>query len=307
MVGREQDFPSKPGIESEINYSTSHAPILTFSKAVDTTGMLPSTGIDHYSVYMDKGKLSQQFLDNIPSNGNGEPNYVWLDDENARVTYLYEEDDDATNDLIKVEFKGFVDTPLVEGKHEWTVDVFDGAGNKSSSIASLLVDTSEPSIQDLAVSPIFSSTAWFGEMVGEGSRLSLPGTFRILGFSGLAQDPLSSEMNYYPGGTTQSFEKLSSGPDKIVLTLEKENDKKYASYLKKEYFFGLDKELATELTEVPDQRKEARFYFVTPFAMTDGDYKIKIELFDQVGHSSSKTIYLDLNSKTKYPNMSIFE
>lgn len=298
MIGTERDAPTGVDIKSEVGYSTSRTPNVTFSKATDPSGILPSSGLNHYRVYLDKGKLSQQCIENIPTQGNGEANYVWKDDDNVKVIFLHEEDDDTDNDRIRVEFKQLKDKPLVEGEHTWSVEAWDSVGNGTITNESIMIDLTAPQIEDFAVGPLFSSSIWSGQMVSNESVVYVPTQFEFLGFSGLGQDLFSSHRAYYPNEQVQTYEKVAAGPEKIKLTIEKRDDQQqYESYFEKEYYFGLDGELKTDIETILGEAKEAQFYFANDLALGEGYYKITVEIFDTVNNSSTKIFYVNLSDK----------
>lgn len=298
IVGKEQDYPTSVEIKSEYDYSTAQNPRITFTKSTDTTGTLPSTGLSHYNVYLDRGTSSELSIENIPVQGNGDDNYAWVDNRDVKVIFLNEDVGNSSDDRIRVEFKSYNDERIKEGKHEWLVEAVDGAGNTTTTTASIYIDLTNPILDDLAISPLFASD-WGGNRIENGQRYFLSSQFNFFGFSALARDPFSSQTIYHPNDITHTFPQISSGPEKINLLIEKKNTSgAYENYLEEEYRFGSGQALGNDIATIIDQSKESRLYFDSPVGMVNGEYRITIKLVDKVDNWTSKMFYVNIGSPT---------
>jgi len=303
VVGKEQDFPTAVEIKPDtaLDYTTTSAPRLTFTKSADTSGTLPSTGLNHYNVFLDRGTSYELSVENIPTQGNDDDNYVLVDNNIAKVIFLNEDVGDSSDDRIRVEFKSFVSERIKEGKHEWLVEAVDGAGNTTTTTAQVYVDLTNPTIEDFAITPIFSTPVWAGELVKDNQKLYLSGQFNWLAFTGLAADPFSSQSFYYPNNVVKTLTKVSSGPETIQLLIERKNaNDHYETYLNQEYAFGNGQTLGNNIKSILDQSKESRFYFVTPIGLINGEYRVIVKLFDKVDNWTSEIFFLNIGGVKNY-------
>jgi len=290
------DYPYKQTSLSGFT-ATNITPSLSFNKAADTT-----TSVTSYSVELDGGKNKSFSLSNIPTNGNGAKEYIWKNNENVKVIFCNEEDSKTSNDEIKVEFKGLKEIGgLSEGKHVWKVCAKDRADNQTCSQAEINVDQTKPVLSDLALdygltnySPQLPATMLATQAINKDGEYILSSYNRMPLFSGRVEDIYKGSVKEYSGGAKDTFEKVSSGPEKLTLKIKKKSDgiiDDYYEYIEEEYTLGqiIDKKADESL-------KQSRFYVQTPFPLEDGYYRAIIELEDGAGNKQkSEPFYLSLN------------
>lgn len=262
-------------------------PTLVFKKST-------SGDVGSYTVELDSGKNLNWSVSGLPAtNDASKTSSLWRDDAAVRVEYFYENDGDTDNDEIRVYFKGLDTSELTEGRHSWRVTVEDTAGNSTAETADFDLDRTSPEISELAVVDV--------SLVGGDGVYRLEPTNRRPAFSGKAADPYRGSEKTNPNGSKDTFDKVSSGPDKLVLTLKKLNGGLPASspvwvdYLVEEY----------ALSDIQDDlgnEKWVRFFITTPFPLVDGYYQVNLRLKDEAGNSGDyPAFYLSLNYPLNYP------
>jgi len=285
-VGTEESPTATIDLISPQGYISNRKPTLSFKKAINTI-----SPINSYSVTVDSNKNKSFSTTNIPTSGNGTTSYVWKDNSEARVEFLYENDSDSTNDEVRVYLKNLDSDELSEGKHSWKVTAYDNASNAIDSSTDFYIDLTPPFISELAIANIAS--------VSRGEVYKLDIVNRIFSFSGKASDPYRGSEKTNTNGTKDIFDKVASGPDKITLTLKKlkqgENpDGKnpiYEDYLIKEYTLS-------GINNKPDNEKYSRFFITIPYPLEDGYYQVNLSLKDKAGNAYNHPVfYLALNYK----------
>ena len=266
-------------------------PTLTFKKAIDST-----SNISSYSVSLDSGKNKNYSTSGIPATGDTtKSSYIWKDDSSVKVEYFNESDSDSANDEIRVYFKGLNDSELTEGKHSWKVTVTDIAGNETSSTQEFYFDKTSSNISELAIANLSTVKA--------GQNYSISIFKRTPSFSGIATDRYSGSTKENIDGSKDTFDKVSSSPDKLTLTLKKLKDKNkniYEDYLSKEY----------SLTDIKDDKnndKSQRFYITVPNPLKDGYYQVTLSLKDKAGNTNNyPTFYLSMGNSSIFSSVTSF-
>ncbi|RJR16187.1 hypothetical protein C4579_00515 [Candidatus Microgenomates bacterium] len=270
------------------NTKDSTRPTFVFKKATDSV-----SGVSSYSVSLDAGKNRSFSTSGIPISGNGSSSYVWKDDSSVKVTFANENDSDSGNDEIQVYFKGLDAIELSEGKHTWTVTTYDSVGNANSVSADFYIDRTSPSISDLAIADVAT--------VLSGVSYNLNITNRMPSFSGLAIDSYQGSTVTNSNGTKDTFDKVSSGPKTLILTMKRLKDGQNLTDQNAEYQDHLTKEYP--LSDIKDEsgdKKSARFYITTPFPLVDGYYQVNLSLKDEVGNTHNQSaFYIFLNTPVK--------
>jgi len=266
-------------------------PTLTFKKATDST-----SDISSYSVSLDSGKYKNYSTSGILATGDTtKSSYIQKDDSYVKVEFFNENDSDSTNDEIKVYFKGLDSSELTEGKHSWKVTVTDKAGNDNSATQDFDLDRTSPSISELAIANVST--------VKQDKVYTLSIFNRMPSFSGKVTDIYQGSEKTNTDGSKDTFDKISSGPDKLTLTLKKLKDKNrntYENYLTQEY--SLD-----SIIDTKDSDKSQRFYITTPYPLKDGNYQVTLTLKDKVSNTYTYPIfYLKIGNSTIFSPISSF-
>jgi hypothetical protein len=255
-------------------------PTLVFKKST-------SGDVSSYSVSLDDGKNQSWSTAGIPSSGSNSAHYIWKDDSDVKIEFLNENDSDISNDEIRVYFKGLNSSELTEGAHLWKVTAYDNAGNSKEESKQFYIDKSNPFISDLAIADL--------GLVFENREYFLPPADLMPSFSGLASDYYQGSTKTNSNGTTDTFEKTSSGPETLTLILKKlvsgfpGSSPVWEDHLTQEY-------AVTNLQTTINKTKESRFYITTPYPLENGYYKVALTLKDKAGNSySSPVFYLSLN------------
>ncbi len=274
------DFKSATGT---INNTT---PTLTFSKSTTTTG-----GVGSYTVTLDGDKNRNFSVSDIPANGNGSAEYVWRDDDNVRVVFRNENDSDPNNDEISVYFKKLgTEGGLTQGKHKWTVDIFDTSGNLKTVQAEFQLDTTAPSINGLSLNTIGSVT--------NGGEYTMSLLNRIPVFSGQIRDPYEGSTRNNSNGSQDTFDKVSAGPNKVRLVIQQlvnAVDPQGPSAVYTDYASSYVDNLS--VTDENGVAKTASFSVAAPFPLTDGWYRVNIISRDNAGNeTTTQTVYLSYNA-----------
>jgi hypothetical protein len=240
-------------------------PVLSFKKSSTM-----ASGISSYSVSLDPGKNKSYSITGIPASGNGSSFYTWRDDTDTKVWFTGEDDSDSSNDTINVYFKGLDSSELTEGKHTWSLTTYDSVENSTSKSFDLYIDKTLPTLTNLSISGVSSVTG--------GSTYSLTSSQRMPVFTGKVSDPSQGSEKTNSNGTKDTFDAVSSGVDKITLTVKKLGvGGVYKTYLTKDYSVSGD------------------FSVSTPFPLTDGKYEVGITIGDKAGNVfSSPPFYLTL-------------
>lgn len=291
--------PTSTDLISPKDYTKDNTkPTLSFKKATDT-----SSGISSYTVKLDDGKSQSYSTSSIPTSGNGSASYVWKDDSNVKVEFLNENDSDSTSDEIHVYFKDLNNNELTEGKHSWSVTAYDSLGNSTTSSTDFYIDKTLPSVSELAITNVSTVTS------GKAYQINI--TNRTPSFSGKAIDTYQGSTKTNSNGTKDTFDKASSGPDKITLTLKKlktgENPNSqsaiYVDYLVrsipcKEYSL-------TDIKDEVNSEKYSKFNITIPSTLVDGYYQVNLSLKDKAGNIYNQpSFYLALNySFSSFPNI----
>ena len=281
--------PSNPTLSSLSGYTKDNTrPTLIFKKSTDSGG-----GISSYSVNLDSGKNKSYSTSGIPASGNGSSSYTWKDDNDVKIEFLNENDSDSGNDEIRVYFKGLNSDELTEGKHTWTVTTHDANSNSTTQSTDFYIDRTNPSISELAIADV--------SIVNSGMSYKLNTTNRMPSFSGLATDTYQGSTVTNSNGTKDTFDKVSSGPKTITLTLERLKDGEKSTSQNATYIDYLSKEFSlTDITNIADDKKFTRFFITTPFPLIDGYYKVQLSLKDEAGNTYDQpAFYLSLNSSQK--------
>ncbi len=253
-------------------------PTLSFKKATDAVSGVTSS----YSVNLDSGKNRSFSTSGIPLSGNGSSSYIWKNDNDVRIEYLNENDSDSSNDEIKAYFKGLDSGELTEGKHSWNVTSEDNASNSKTNSIDFYIDKTSPSISDLAIADVAS--------VSQKQVYRLKITQRMPSFSGKASDSYQGSERTNSNGTKDTFEKVSSGPEKIALNLKKlARGGAYDDYLTQEYSL-------TDIQDDTNNEKYSRFFITTPYPLKDGYYQVNLSLKDKGGNTYNHDVfYLTIN------------
>jgi len=265
--------PTSGSLLSPTNYTKNNTkPTLVFKKSTDS-----ESGVSSYSVSLDSGKNRSFSTSGIPANGNGTANYIWKNDSTVKIEFVNENDTDTSNDEIHVYFKDLDNNELTEGKHSWTVTTTDSQSNSTSQSADFYLDKTSPSISDLSLANVSTIKS------DETYKLSILN--RTPSFSGLAIDLYQGFTKTNSNNSEDTFDKVSSGPQTVILTLKRQkDDKTYAEYLTKEYSLS-------DMQDINNDKKTARFYISTPFPLIDGYYQVKISLKDYAGNTSDQPIF----------------
>ena len=132
-------------------------------------------------------------------------------------------------------------------------------------------------------------------LVSAGGEYALELTNRMPSFSGKAIDSYNGSERTNSDNTKDTFDKVSSGPDKITLTIKKLKegleikDENFEDHLTKEFSLS-------DIQNSQDQERYARFYITTPYPLVDGYYQVNLSLKDQVGNTyNHSAFYLSLN------------
>lgn len=286
--GADTTRPTSLSLNSPAGYTTDNRPTLVFKKATDA-----GSGVASYTVTLDSGKNRNFSVSGIPVSGNGSSDYVWKDDSSVKVEFLNENDSDTSNDEIHVYFKDLNNIQLTEGKHTWNVTAYDNVGNSASQSQDFYIDRSSPSISQLAVANV--------AIVQSGQVYNLSILNRMPSFSGLATDSYQGSTVTNSNGTTDTFDKVSSGPQTITLTLKlQKDDKTYIDYLTKDFSLS-------NIQDTSGDKKSTRFYVTTPFPIVDGYYQVNITLKDGAGNTFTQpTFYLSIKNNLPGPLQSLF-
>jgi hypothetical protein len=270
--------PTSPSLLSPTGYTKDNTrPTLIFKKATDVISEVSS-----YTATLDSGKNKSYFISGVPATGNGLISYTWKDDNNVRVEFFNENDSDSANDEIRVYFKGLDNNELAEGKHTWTIKAHDLVSNSTSQSADILLDRTSPFISELAIADVSIAIS--------GVFYNLSTTNRTPSFSGLATDIYQGSTVTNNNGTKDTFDKVSSGPKTITLTIKRLDGEEYKDYLSKDYPLS-------DITDFANDKKTARFYATTPFPLVDGKYKVQLTIKDDAGNTHKQPdFYLSLNS-----------
>lgn len=274
------DFKSATGT---INNTT---PTLTFSKSTTTTG-----GVGSYTVTLDGDKNRNFSVSDIPANGNGTAEYVWRDDDNVRVIFRNENDSDPNNDEISVYFKKLgTEGGLTQGKHKWTVDIFDASNNLKTVQAEFQLDTTAPSVNGLNLNTIGSVT--------NGGEYTMSLLNRIPVFSGQIRDPYEGSTRNNSNGSQDTFDKVSAGPNKVRLVIQQlvnAVDPQGPSAVYVDYASSYVDNLS--VTDENGVAKTAPFSVAAPFPLADGWYRVNIITRDNAGNeTTTQTVYLSYNA-----------
>ena len=271
--------PSSFALISPSSYTNSDLkPTLIFKKSAD------SSSISSYTVSLDPGKSQHYQATSIPSSGNGTASYIWKDDNEVKIVYFNEHDQDSSNDEINLYFKGLDSNQLTEGKHTWTVAAHDNAGNARTQTEDFYIDRTNPTIADLAIAEV--------SRVTYGDYYFVDGSNRMPSFSGKINDLYKGSTKNNANGSSDTFDPISSGPNKIYLTVKKlganQNPNKknavFDDYLIKDY-------PVSEIQNISNEEKHARFFITTFYPLADGYYQIKLTAQDRVGNSSDTPFF----------------
>ncbi|OGD73286.1 hypothetical protein A3K29_04090 [Candidatus Collierbacteria bacterium RIFOXYB2_FULL_46_14] len=244
---------------SPVDYTNDNKPVLVFNKSSDTNG------ISSYSVNFDRDKHRNFVISGLPASGNGQQDYVHLDDSNYKVTYRNENDSDSGNDEITVLIKGFEPNFLSEGAHSWSVTAYDSELNERVVSNNVYLDKTNPEIKSLAIQGLGSITP--------GKTYRLKSQFRNPVFSGTAFDKFMGSTKTNSDGTTDTFESVASGPKTVSIDI-----KKQGAY-KKYYDYSLTSaELANILSD--SLTKYTTFSLTPSKPLVNGLYKVVIEVTD---------------------------
>ena len=277
--------PTSFGLIEPINFITNTRPIEAFRKSSDA-----SSGLSSYTLELDPGKNRSFTLSGIPTSGNGSSYYVWRDNAEVKVEFFEENDADANNDQIKVYFKGLNDGELTEGKHSWRVTAFDVAGNTLEKATDFYLDRTAPFISDLAIADV--------ARVNSGETYQISETQRMIRFSGLATDLYQGSTLMAANGKEDVFEKVASGPDKIVISIAKQKSQILSGFLPEyEQYRSFEYELG-EVKDVPNVEKVSQFFIALPYPLEDGIYQVRFSLTDLVGNNyDHKPFYLNVGKR----------
>jgi len=268
------------------NYTTNTKPTFSFKKAINNVSPISS-----YSVTVDSDKNESFSTSGISTSGDGSASSVWRDNANVKVEFFYENDSDSTNDEIRVYLKDLDSNELTEGKHSWRITAYDNASNAIPSSVDFYIDRTSPSISELAIADVSS--------VSPGGEYKFKITNRIPSFSGKALDSYQGSKKINTDGTKDTFDKVSSGPDKLTLTLKRLKDQEdpnsanpvYENYLTKEYSLA-------DIKDDPNNEKYTRFYITAPYPLADGYYQVNLSLKDKAGNIyEHPAFYLVLEEK----------
>jgi len=111
-------------------------------------------------------------------------------------------------------------------------------------------------------------------------------------FSGKVYDLYKGSTKTYSDGTpSDTFDPVSSGPEKITLKIKKIVGEVGTDYLIKEY--PLDQIINAQ---IPNNEKYKRFYITLPYPLIDGYYQVNLILQDKAGNTYDyPSFYLSLN------------
>ncbi|MCL5438945.1 MAG: carboxypeptidase regulatory-like domain-containing protein [Patescibacteria group bacterium] len=281
--------PTAGSLSSPTGFSKEDTkPTLVFKKSSDS-----GSGLSSYSVSLDSGKNRSLSTSGIPTSGNGSADYVWKDDNSVKIEFINENDSDSSNDEIHVYFKDLNNTELTEGKHTWTVTTYDAQSNSTSQSADFYIDKTSPAISELAVANV--------SIVNSGGIYNISILNRTPSFSGLAVDSYQGSIKTNSNNSTDTFDKVSSGPQTLTLTLKRQkDDKTYADYLTQDYSLS-------NIQDSSNDKKSSRFYITVPFPLIDGHYQSTIALKDSAGNTYTQPVfYLSINNNLPAPLQSLF-
>lgn len=301
-------------LSSPTGYSKdSSKPTLVFSKAADVT-----SGVASYTVELDPDSHQSWSVTGIPStHDTTKSSSAWRDDSRVKVEFINEQDSDSANDEIRVYFKSLDDSSLTPGRHTWRVTVTDNAGNTFTKTQDFYLDTTAPSLGEAAVAGV--------GLLTPNASLASPQVFtldpnradqRTPSFSGTVIDTYVGSTKQNTNGTTDTFPKVSSGPSKVTLTLQRHKDSgsstfpgragrnfdradnlqpsnlkplDFAPYLTHDYPL-------TDLKDLPNDKKEAAFFLTSPQPVEDGFYRVTLTLTDGAGNThTTDPFYLQMN------------
>ena len=259
---------------SDKNYTNNTQPNFSFKKSSD-----PTSGLAKYQLIIDEGKDGSFTIDDIPISGGSD---YQEETTSFKATYENEDDGDSTNDVIKIEIKGEINTtvggqdtkvwPLKEGKRSWSVKAIDNLSNTRTSTRTLNIDLTAPSLSELAI-------ANEQLIVGGGSYAT---NLRQPAFSGKITDSFSGEKI-----AENNQEKEASGPEKVEIEIEKETISGTGIY--STYLTGsVNVEEKSETTE----EKTGRFYYALTQVLPDGRYKVTLGGKDGAGNTGRTTFNL---------------
>ncbi len=275
--------PASMTLVSPTGYSQSNSrPTLVFRKSSD------ANSISSYTVSLDADKNRSWTTSGIPASGNGSASYVWKDSSDVKIEFFYENSGDATNDEVRVYFKGVDTNELTEGKHSWKVIAYDNAGNSKETSAEFYLDKTAPSISELSI--VDNNFVQYGQI----NKLSFLN--RLPSFSGKASDPYIGSEVTNSNGSKDTFAKVTSSLDKLTLILKRLQDGQnplstsaiYSTYLTKDYSLA-------NVQDSANVEKYQRFLITAPSSLIDGYYQGTLAIFDQASHSTNYTFYLSLN------------
>lgn len=281
--------PTIFNILSPSGYILNANPVLSFRKSLDTS-------LSSYTVELDAGKNQSYLVSGIPASGNGTSQYTWLNNDIVEVKILNEGDGNLNNDEILVYFKELSSRALTEGAHTWSVSAIDTSGNTLNLGSDFYVDQSPGWFSQLAIDT--GSTVLF---VNEGSTYALA-SGASPSYSGLVFDPFVGSTKTNANGTTDTFEKVASGPKEVKLSLFKleQNSSPYSKNPTYEHYSDIIKSVTDEKTTL--DTKYASIYLTTQ-SLPNGYYKAILELTDNVGNSITfPTHYYAVNYHYAYSN-----
>ena len=286
------DNPSAFTLSSPSGYSSdANRPTLAFLKSSDLTSAIT------YQIWLDPGKNKSYNNSQIPSAGNGSSSYTWKDDSAVRVQYMNEQDNNIANDEVRVFFKGLETDPLTEGKHDWKVTATDAVGNTNTQTKEFYIDQTSPDISNLILANVGSVTFK--------SVFMLSNTNRMPTFSGKVGDKYVGSEKTNTNGTKDVFDKVSSGPLNISLTILKLKEGENSENVNAQYDTYIEKEYAlTNIQDVRDSEKFSTFQITAPFPLIDGYYKVTLTARDGAGntHVSPMFYLLTGDQQSKQPS-----
>lgn len=282
-------IPSDLSLLSPTGYTKNNTkPTLVFRKSTDQ-----DSGISSYSISLDSGKNRSFSTTNIPSSGNNSASYTWKDDDDVKIEFRNEDDISSSNDEVHVYFKELSANELTEGKHSWTVTVYDSASNSITKSTNFYIDKTAPSISELAITDVST--------VVINTSYNLDITNRTPSLSGFIKDVYQGSSKTNNDSTVDAFDKVSSGPINITLTIQKLDDGQDSTSHEASYSDYLIYQYSVEnATDIVDDSKSAKFYITTSAPLVDGYYRVRLTTADNAGNTFNQPyFYLSINAPSR--------
>lgn len=270
-------LPATLEMLSPKDYTSQSQPTLSFKKA-----QLGEGSVSSYEVSLDPGRNYSFLLSGLPANNSNQPESVWRDDSQVKVTYHNEQDSDSTNDEIHVYFKGLNAQSLAEGEHNWRVKVHNNLSQSQEYNQGFKVDLYAPDLTSWSISGQQSPSSADTYFLTSGHRPAI---------SGQASDPYRGGLVTNSNGTQDTFTKVAAGPSKVLLKIEKLTFgvlgtpfAVYADFDQSETSTGVQTDLA-------EQSKSAPYNLEATKILSTGGYKVQLLTRDAVGNTASRQIF----------------